>query len=62
MKVLIGANYKHYKGEIYFIRNIALLEKDHTPMVVYSAINDPLIIWVRPLSEFEEKFTLINEQ
>jgi hypothetical protein len=40
----------------YKILHIALMEKTHSPCVVYASISDFTVTWVRPLSEFKERF------
>lgn len=49
--------YKHYKGGEYTFLGIAKLESDLTDMAIYKrAYVDTDTIFVRPLSEFKDKF------
>lgn len=49
--------YKHYKGGEYTLLGIAKLESDLTYMALYKkAYADTDEVFVRPLSEFKEKF------
>lgn len=57
MEIAIGRWYKHYKGGEYYIRDIVLRENDLEQMVVYSNFDNT---YVRPLSEFKEKFKPVN--
>lgn len=41
-------------GTFYIVRDVALNEADHVPVVVYA--RGPLT-WVRPLAEFVQRFT-----
>ncbi|GAB3409655.1 DUF1653 domain-containing protein [Massilia agilis] len=44
--------YRHYKGGLYEVLHEALLESDHTPMIVYRAANGT--VWIRPKHVFFE--------
>lgn len=49
--------YKHYKGGEYTLLGVAKLESDLTEMAIYKkAYVDTGEVFVRPLSEFKEKF------
>jgi len=43
-------HYRHYKGGIYELVCEALLESDHTPVIVYRAEDGA--VWVRPRDAF----------
>ena len=60
--VQIGKIYRHFKGNYYFVENIAYDSETQEPMVVYKPIyerEDKKQIWVRPekmfLSEIPER-------
>ena len=55
--VKIGKVYRHFKGNYYFVENIALDSETKERMVVYKAIYDrpDSQIWVRPEKMFLEK-------
>lgn len=42
--------YRHYKGGIYEVVCEALLESDHTPVIVYR--DEAGAVWVRPRDAF----------
>ena len=48
MEVKIGAIYRHYKGNAYKVINIGVHTETGEKMVIYSPINDPNRIWIRP--------------
>lgn len=51
------AIYRHYKGGEYTLLGVAKLESDLTDMAIYKkAFVDTDEVFVRPLSEFKEKF------
>lgn len=50
-----GSFYRHFKGNIYQIRDIATHAETGEKMVVYQAMYPPFGTWVRPLSLFLEK-------
>lgn len=54
--VLIGKVYRHFKGNYYFVRNVALDSESKERMVVYSPLYDrqDSMIWVRPEKMFLE--------
>lgn len=50
--VHIGCMYRHFKGGIYIVNNLAVLESDRNiTMVVYTSIKDGKV-WVRELKDF----------
>ena len=48
--------YRHYKGGIYELVCEAVLEADHTPVVVYRGQDG--VVWVRPRDAFFETVTV----
>lgn len=57
--VMVGFHYRHIKSrKVYQVINLAFWEPTTEPVVVYRTLNDlnAKPIWVRPLSEFKEKF------
>ncbi len=61
-EVLIGKVYRHFKGNYYFVEDIAYDSETQERMVVYKPIyerNDKKKLWVRPekmfLSEIPER-------
>lgn len=57
--------YRHYKGGEYRVVAEALMESDGTQVVLYRPAKDGLlaqdIIFVRPSSEFKQKFVFLEE-
>lgn len=55
--VLIGKVYRHFKGNYYFVRDVALNSESKERMVVYSPLYDrkDSLLWVRPEKMFLEK-------
>ncbi|MBE5805874.1 MAG: DUF1653 domain-containing protein [Clostridiales bacterium] len=54
-KVEIGRVYRHFKGNYYFVENIAYDSETQERMVVYKPLyprDDDKLIWVRPESMF----------
>ncbi|MGN1271237.1 MAG: DUF1653 domain-containing protein [Clostridia bacterium] len=56
-QVKIGKVYRHFKGNYYFVENIALDSETHERVVVYKALynRDDSQIWVRKESMFLEQ-------
>ena len=53
-KLEIGAVYKHFKGNLYRVEDIAKHSETLEDMVVYQAMYGDHGIWVRPRTMFEE--------
>ena len=54
-KIEIGKVYRHFKGNYYFVENIAYDSETTSPLVVYKPIynrEDNKTLWVRPLDMF----------
>ena len=57
-EVKIGRVYRHFKGNYYFVKNIAYDSETKEKMVVYKPLyerDDKKNIWVRPEKMFLEK-------
>ena len=52
--------YRHYKGGTYTLLHVGKMEENGQEMAVYEAVNGE--IWIRPLSEFNKKFTPIEQE
>lgn len=52
--VKIGGLYQHYKGNMYKVLEIAKHSETLENMVVYKAMYGEGVVWIRPLSMFEE--------
>lgn len=55
------AMYRHHKGGLYQVINNALMEGTKEPVVVYKD-HPGGYVWVRPLSEWWEKFTAVEDR
>lgn len=49
---MVGYLYKHFKGGLYVVTDIAVHSETEEPMVIYRSWHDPLLVWCRPLSMF----------
>ncbi len=52
--------YRHYKGGIYRVICMAVLERDVSDIVIYQRVGSETGPWARPLAEFMDKFTLVT--
>lgn len=52
---MIGYRYKHFKGAIYVVTDLAVNSENEEVMVVYKNFSDPSQVWVRPLDMFLSK-------
>lgn len=55
-KIPVGSFWKHHKGNIYKVIEIALNESDLAPMVIYS--NEEGLVWVRKVDIFLEEIKI----
>lgn len=55
----VGEIYRHYKGNRYKILSLAVHTETNEEMVVYSPIDDPAKVWVRPKSMW---FDIIDKE
>ncbi|MBR1970412.1 MAG: DUF1653 domain-containing protein [Clostridia bacterium] len=54
-KIEIGAIYKHFKGNLYRVENIAKHSETGEDYVVYRQMYGEESLWIRPLDMFLEK-------
>lgn len=49
---MAGRRYRHFKGRIYIVTDLAVNTESGEIMVIYKCFTDPLVTWCRPLSMF----------
>lgn len=49
---MVGFRYRHFKGGIYVVTDIAVHSETEEPMVIYKSFDNPKLVWCRPLSMF----------
>lgn len=49
---MIGYRYKHFKGAIYVVTDLAVNSENEEVMVVYKNFSDPSRVWCRSLDMF----------
>lgn len=49
---MAGRRYRHFKGRIYIVNDIAVHAESDEIMVIYKCFADPFVTWCRPLSMF----------
>lgn len=61
-KIEIGGIYYHYKNtdKYYVVESLGLLEESEEVCVVYRALYDKGIVWVRTLENFTEKINNVT--
>ncbi len=52
--LIAGMPYRHYKGGAYAVVGVGRFEADLAPVVVYRALRDPSLLWVRRADVFTE--------
>ena len=55
MKIIPGRVYKHFKGDLYLVEDIVLHSETKEKMVLYRALYDSGLRYVRPYDMFAEK-------
>lgn len=54
--------YKHYKGNLYLIIDIALNSETLEEMVIYRALYGDCSLWVRPINMFFDEVNKNNQK
>ena len=49
---MVGRRYRHFKGRIYIVTDLAVNTESDEIMVIYKCFTDPRVTWCRPLSMF----------
>lgn len=52
---MVGSRYRHFKGGIYIVTDIAVHSETEGPMVIYKTFDQPNLVWCRPLDMFLSK-------
>lgn len=60
--VKIKGVYKHFKGDLYIVEDIAVNSETEEDMVVYRALYGDNKLWVRPLKLFCEEVNKNNQK
>ena len=64
---IVGFRYKHFKGDIYVVTDIAVHSETEEPMVIYKSFDKPNLVWCRPLDMFmsevdHEKYPSVQQK
>ena len=54
-KIIVGGNYRHFKGRQYKVLKLARHSETGDAMVVYQALYEEQAIWVRPAEMWLEE-------
>lgn len=49
---MVGSRYRHFKGGVYIVTDIAVHTETGELMIIYKSVDDPDKIWCRPLDMF----------
>lgn len=65
-KCMIGKTFRHFKGGLYEIIDIAVHSENAGVLVIYKSKKDPTLVWARPLDMFlsdvdKEKYPLSRQ-
>ena len=55
MEIKIKGIYKHFKGDLYIVEDVAYSSETDEKLVVYRALYEDNKLWVRPLDSFTEE-------
>lgn len=62
MKEVIKGIYKHYKGDLYLLEDIAKDSETLEKKVVYRGLYENSPLWVRPYDEFFEEVNINGQK
>ncbi len=51
-KIVLHGVYKHFKGDLYIVEDLAFDSETEEKMVVYRSLYGENLLWVRPLKMF----------
>lgn len=65
--IMVGKRYRHFKGGVYIVVDIAVHSEEEKVMVIYKNFNEPELVWVRPLEMFlsrvdKEKYPDVKQE
>ena len=60
--IVIKGIYKHFKGDLYLVEDIAINSENEEKMVVYRALYGDNKLWVRPYDSFIEEVNKNNQK
>lgn len=49
---MVGKRYRHFKGGIYVVSDIAVHSETAELIVIYKSFDKPSLVWARPLNMF----------
>ena len=52
---MVGKRYRHFKGSIYIVTDIAVHSESAECMVIYKSFENQSLVWARPLTMFLSK-------
>lgn len=62
MEVKIKGIYKHFKGNLYIVEDIAYDSETLEKLVIYRALYEDNKVWVRPITSFTEIVNKNNQK
>lgn len=60
-EIKIKSVYRHFKGNYYYVENIAKSSETQEEFVIYRALYDTEKLWIRPTKMFIEKIDINRE-
>lgn len=60
--VVVGATYRHYKGSMYIVSKLGIDEATESISVVYQALYDEQLTFIRPVSSWIEMVEIDGKQ
>lgn len=51
-EIMVGRRYRHFKGGIYIVTDIAVHSETAELIVIYKSFDNPLSTWARPFKMF----------
>lgn len=51
-KVMVGKTFRHFKGGLYTVVDVAVHSESADVLVIYRSVDDLSMVWARPISMF----------
>lgn len=66
-KIVIGGIYRHFKGDLYKVIEVAIDVRTNEKLVIFTALHGLFFTWAKPIEDFlsvidKEKYHSVNQE